>query len=111
MPESFRNFDPVEPDIVIKDDYSLEEFGVDAKVIHTPGHTAGTISLITKEGVAFMGCCAQGLPFRLSPSSPAIAQDIDQVYSSWQRLIDEGVTEAYISHARYETWLNLPEAF
>jgi len=39
MPESFKNYDPIEPDIVIKDEYSLEEYGVKAKVIHTPGHT------------------------------------------------------------------------
>lgn len=100
MPASFRNYDPIEPDIVIKDEYSLEEFGVKAKVIHTPGHTAGTISLITETGVAFIGCCAQGLPFRLFPSLPALAQDINLVYSSWQRIIDEGVTEAFISHGK-----------
>ncbi|MHA1552626.1 MAG: MBL fold metallo-hydrolase, partial [Candidatus Heimdallarchaeaceae archaeon] len=100
MPESFKIYDPIEPDIVIQDEYSLEDFGVKAKVIHTPGHTAGTISLITEKGTAFIGCCAQGLPFKLSPGLPALAQDINLVYSSWQRLIDEGVTKAFISHGK-----------
>ncbi len=100
MPESFRNYDPIEPDIVIKDNYSLEDFGVKAKVIFTPGHTAGTISLITEKGTAFIGCCAQGFPLKLFPGIPAIAQDIDLVYSSWQRIIDEGATEAFISHGK-----------
>ncbi|MHA1419627.1 MAG: MBL fold metallo-hydrolase [Candidatus Heimdallarchaeaceae archaeon] len=100
MPASFRNYDPIEPDIVIKDEYSLEEFGVKAKVIHTPGHTAGTISLITEKGTAFIGCCAQGFPFKLFPGLPALAQDINLVYSSWQRIIDEGATKAFISHGK-----------
>ncbi|MCK5141167.1 MAG: MBL fold metallo-hydrolase [Candidatus Heimdallarchaeota archaeon] len=100
MPESFKIYDPIEPDIVIQDEYSLEDFGVKAKVIHTPGHTAGTISLITESGIAFMGCCAQGLPFKLFPGPPALAQDINLVYSSWQRIIDEGVTETFISHGK-----------
>ncbi len=100
MPESFKNYDSIEPDIVIKDEYSLEEYGVKAKVIHTPGHTAGTISLITEKGTAFIGCCAQGFPLKLSPGLPAIAQDINLVCSSWQRIIDEGVTEAFISHGK-----------
>ncbi len=100
MPESFKNYDPIEPDIVIKDNYSLEDFGVKAKVIHTPGHTAGTISLITEKGTAFIGCCAQGFPLRLFPGPPSVAQDIDLVYTSWQRIIDEGATEAFISHGK-----------
>jgi len=56
--------------------------------------------LITEKGVAFIGCCAQGFPLKLSPGIPSIAQDIDLVYSSWQRIIDEGVTEAFISHGK-----------
>lgn len=56
--------------------------------------------MITEKGAAFIGCCAQGFPIKLFPGIPSIAQDIDLVYSSWQRIIDEGVTEAYISHGK-----------
>ena len=31
----------VKPDIVIDGEFDLNQFGVDAKVIHTPGHTPG----------------------------------------------------------------------
>jgi len=47
MPKSWYVFLPIEPDIVISEDYSLEEFGVNAKVLHTPGHTDGTLSITT----------------------------------------------------------------
>ncbi|MHA1954796.1 MAG: MBL fold metallo-hydrolase [Candidatus Heimdallarchaeaceae archaeon] len=100
VPKSWIVYDPVEPDIVIKDEYSLQEFGIDAKIIHTPGHTAGTVSLITKKGNAFIGCCAHGVPLRLIPGLPKIAQDIDQVISSWEKIIKEGAKTLHISHGK-----------
>ncbi|MCK5046129.1 MAG: MBL fold metallo-hydrolase [Candidatus Heimdallarchaeota archaeon] len=98
VPKFLRVYEPVEPDIVINDEYSLQEFGVDAKIIHTPGHTSGTVSLITKQGNAFIGCCAHGVPLRLIPGLPKIAQDIDQVISSWEKIIKEGAKTLHISH-------------
>ena len=98
VPKSMRDYEPVEPDIVIKDEYSLQEFGVDAKIIHTPGHTAGTVSLITKQGNAFIGCCAHGSPIRLIPGLPKIAQDMNQVLSSWEQIINAGAKTLHISH-------------
>ena len=100
VPKSWKVYEPVEPDIIIKDEYSLQEFGIDAKVIHTPGHTSGTISIITKAGNAFVGCCAHGFPLRLIPGLPKIAQDIDQVLSSWERIIEEGAKTIHISHGK-----------
>ena len=98
VPKSMRNYEPVEPDIAIKDEYSLQEFGIDAKIIHTPGHTAGTVSLITKQGNAFIGCCAHGSPIRLIPGLPKIAQDMNQVLSSWEKIINAGAKTLHISH-------------
>ncbi len=100
LPNSLKFFDPVEPDIVIKDEYSLQEFGINAKVIHTPGHTSGTISIITEKGNAFIGCCAHGFPLRINSGLPTIAQDIEQVLSSWERIIKEGAKKIYISHGK-----------
>lgn len=45
----------VNADILLEDGDSLEEYGLDAKVLHTPGHTAGHSSFIFKNGIAFSG--------------------------------------------------------
>ncbi len=100
IPKSLKLYDPVEPDIIIKDEYSLDEFGVKAKVIHTPGHTLGTVSLVSEDGVAFIGCCAHGFPLRFNPGLPTVAEDINQIYSSWKRLLKEGVKEVFVSHGK-----------
>ena len=38
---------PVEPDVTFGGEMSLEAYGVDARVIETPGHTVGPVSLVT----------------------------------------------------------------
>ena len=100
LPKSITFYDPVEPDILIKDDFPLQEYGINAKVIHTPGHTAGTISIITAKGNAIVGCSVHGFPLRLRPGLPTVAKDIDQVVSSWKRILDEGAVNLLSSHGK-----------
>lgn len=100
MPKSWAQTDPVEPDIVIQDEYSLEDFGIKAKVIHTPGHTPGTVAVITEEGDALIGCSVHGFPLRLRRGIPAIAIDQELIWKSWERIIEEGAKNIYISHGK-----------
>jgi glyoxylase-like metal-dependent hydrolase (beta-lactamase superfamily II) len=92
---------PVEPDIMITDDFSLDEYGIDGKVIHTPGHTKGSITVIVDSKHAFVGDIAMKFPI-LSRSSyePLIAEDLEQVYNSWRNIIDEGVETIYPAHGK-----------
>ncbi|MFW9908261.1 MAG: MBL fold metallo-hydrolase [Candidatus Thorarchaeota archaeon] len=43
------------PDILLDDKQDLSEFGLDASIIHTPGHSKGSIGILTKEGDFFCG--------------------------------------------------------
>lgn len=44
-----------QPDVVIAEERSLAEYGVDAIVVPTPGHTRGSLSVFTADGVALVG--------------------------------------------------------
>lgn len=46
---------PTEADVVLADGERLDAYGLDAAVLHTPGHTPGSSSLIVAEQVAFVG--------------------------------------------------------
>jgi glyoxylase-like metal-dependent hydrolase (beta-lactamase superfamily II) len=46
---------PVEPDILIEKELDLMPFGVNGKIIHTPGHTPGSISILLSHGDAIIG--------------------------------------------------------
>ncbi len=43
------------PDIYLEDNQDLTEYGIPATIIHTPGHSKGSISIITEEGDLFCG--------------------------------------------------------
>jgi glyoxylase-like metal-dependent hydrolase (beta-lactamase superfamily II) len=95
-------FPKFKPDILIADKpYPLSEYGINGTIIHTPGHTIGSISVILDSGEAFVGCMAHnGLPFRIFPGLPIYAQDIESIKNCWKPLIDKGVKTVYPGHGK-----------
>lgn len=96
------SFPKFTPDILINNDpYPLSEFGIDGQIVHTPGHTIGSLSVILNSGEAIVGCMAHnGFPFRLKPGLPIYAQDIDTIKENWKALIDRGITYVYPGHGK-----------
>ena len=47
--------EPTEPDIILEDGDRLDEYGLDGYVLHTPGHTPGSSTLIVDDQYAFAG--------------------------------------------------------
>lgn len=43
------------PDLYIGDGYDLSEYGLEARVIHIPGHSKGSIGILTADGELFCG--------------------------------------------------------
>ena len=80
-------------------DYSLQEFGIDGKIVYTPGHTKGSVSVLLETGEAFVGCLAHNnLPFRFKPGLPIYGEDIRKVKDSWRLLIKQGAKMIYPAH-------------
>jgi len=98
-PLMFR-FPPTQVDVVLGDEgLSLAEYGIPGRVIHTPGHTAGSVSVLLETGDAFVGCMAHnGLPFRLSPGLPIFAEDLEQLRESWKLVLNQGARTIYPAH-------------
>ena len=80
-------------------DYPLQDFGISGKIVYTPGHTKGSVSVILENGEAFVGCLAHyNIPFRLRPGLPIFAEDINEVKKSWNSLLQRGVKKIYPAH-------------
>lgn len=47
--------EPTEADVRLHDGEDLGSYGLDAIVVHTPGHTMGSCSLVCREDAAFVG--------------------------------------------------------
>ncbi len=90
----------VEPDILVTEDLSLEEYGFDARIICTPGHTLGSISVLLNSKELFVGDFTMGLPIRLRPGLPFIFEDKELLIKSWKRIAKEDFEIIYQSHGR-----------
>jgi len=91
-----------EVDIVVgDDDISLAEYGIPGKVIHTPGHSWGSVSVLLEGGEVFVGDLAMNtFPMRLSPGLPIFGDDIQLVKESWRKLLAEGAKTVYPAHGK-----------
>ena len=68
----------------------LAEAGVAGEIVHTPGHSDDSVSLVLDIGCAFTG--------DLTLESMAVEDDAAVVRGSWQLLRDRGVTTIYPGH-------------
>lgn len=92
----------LEPDLLVSGQgLNLDEFGIPGRIIHTPGHTEGSLSVLLESGDAFVGCQTHnGPPFRLKPDHPVFAEDLAQLWHSWQILSELGAKTIYPGHGK-----------
>ena len=93
--------EPVKADILLEDRDCLDNYGLEARVIHTPGHTLGSVSILFENGEAIVGDLAMSAKYmRLSPGIPIFAEDISLIKPSWQKLLDLGAKMIYPAHGK-----------
>jgi glyoxylase-like metal-dependent hydrolase (beta-lactamase superfamily II) len=68
----------------------LQEIGIQGEIVHTPGHSEDSVSLVLDEGAAFTG--------DLTPPSLATEENLELLTASWRLLRDLGVSEVYPGH-------------
>ncbi len=83
-------------DIILKDGDRLDDYGLAAQVVHTPGHTPGSTTLLLDNGVAFAGDLVSmtGSPHL----QRSYATDWRQLAESWERLQELAPALIYAGH-------------
>lgn len=80
-------------------EYSLKPFGINGRILSTPGHSLGSMSLLLDSGEAFVGDLSMsGFPLRWGPGLPVYAENLEQVKESWNLLVDNGAKSIYPAH-------------
>lgn len=93
-------FDPVSPDETITKPMDLTPFGFDARALPTPGHTPGSLTVITSSGQAFVGDLAVNyLPWG-GPYLPPFGDSLHLIKNSWRTLLNHGATTIYPAHGQ-----------
>ncbi|SPP99490.1 Beta-lactamase [Candidatus Sulfobium mesophilum] len=87
------------PDIIIEGEMDLSAFGVEGRVITTPGHTEGSISVILPGGEAIVGDLLMGgFLFRKLPRGPLFVADKEKWKQSVQVVAKLLTATIFTSH-------------
>lgn len=92
----FVMVEPTQADIYLEDGDSLGDYGIDAYVLHTPGHTMGSLSLIVEGRHAFVGDLVS--TFRKPHPQRYIAHDWSLIADSLDRLKSLELEWIYAGH-------------
>ena len=91
-------FDVFTPDVLVEDGWSLGDHGLDAVVVHLPGHTNGSIGVLTAAGELFCGDLMDSMLGR--PSLEFFIDDMAAAEASLTRLRGLDVTRVYPGHGK-----------
>ncbi len=90
-------FDRFTPDVFLEDGQSLSAYGSNAVVLHLPGHTKGSIGILTAEGELFCGDLMSSV---VRPSLHFFIDDMAAAGADVARLRELGVATVYPGHGK-----------
>lgn len=93
-------FPAVDADIKISEETSLKEFGQNGKVIPTPGHSIGSVSLFLDNGNAFVGDACFNFPSFKRSILPGFADNIHVLANTWKLFLDSEMHTFYPGHGK-----------
>lgn len=106
-PGKFKRF---KPDLTIDEDFDLSSYGFDAQVIHLPGHSKGSIGILTADGDLFCG----DLLYNMGVGTPFVPfmDDMIDFNVSIEKLKKLSVKTVYPGHGKpfpFEKFLETTE--
>ena len=100
------SFPPVilrDEDFVVSgdDDLLLRNAGIEGKILYTPGHTKGSISVLLDDGNAFVGdLTSNAFKFTGTKHRPFYIDSTDDLFDSWRKILDQGSKTIHPVHGK-----------
>jgi len=85
------------PDLYVDEGYDLSEYGLGAKVLHLPGHSKGSIGILTADGDLFCGDLFEN---RDKPVLGSIMDDLAAAKASVEKLKALKIRTVYPGHGK-----------
>lgn len=106
-----ENLEPVSPGWYIGGELDLRPYGIPGRVIPTPGHTRGSLSILLETGEAIVGDLIGGLPIPSIPGRPIVMDDEQAWRQSLRRVLAEHPRIIYTSHGGPFNFERVAKAF
>jgi hydroxyacylglutathione hydrolase len=81
------------PDLCIGEDFGLSAYGWDARIVHVPGYSKGSIGILTPEGDFLSGNLVTNTWNQYV--SPYVADSYAELYRSLDKILDLPITTVY----------------
>ncbi|MBN1819349.1 MAG: MBL fold metallo-hydrolase [Prolixibacteraceae bacterium] len=85
----------VKPDIIVENELDLADWGIDGKILHTPGHTKGSQSVLIGNsllaGDAFFNRGLKGV-------FPPFADEPELLIKTWEKIFKLNINKIYPGH-------------
>ena len=94
---SKSSFETFTPDVYVEDGQDLAEYGIDARVIGLPGHSRGSIGVLTSTGSLF---CGDLLMNMLRPELHFMIDDLPDCSASVEKLKSLPIGTVYPGHGK-----------
>lgn len=106
-----KRFESAMVNISINDDFSLKDYGFEGKIICTPGHTLGSVSIIIEKS-AFVGDLFFNLPIiNLFSVVPPIGKDLNSIKDSIAKLLEYDLEKIYPAHGKPFSYKKLVKTY
>ena len=89
-----------EPDILLEEVTSLKEYGLEGEILHTPGHSPGSISLLLPGGAIVGDLMAGGFVLENYPNYPFLAESVPQLHGSIRELMAHAPARLFFGHGQ-----------
>jgi len=86
-----------EPNLLLTDGQDLTKYGVRARVVELPGHTQGSIGVLTKDGDFVVGDAMFNM---VRPTVARIFEDKETMLKSVQKIKNSTAQTIYVGHGR-----------
>lgn len=92
---SLKEADRFTPDLKVEDGFDLSSYGLEAKLVHVPGHSQGSIGILTATGDFF---CGDLLENKKRPAKGALIPDKAGFKNSIQKISQLKIGTVYPGH-------------
>jgi len=93
--KTFMSPEKFKPDFYLEDNDSIDRYGINARVIHTPGHSPGSVCILTSNGECF---CGDLFINTEKPRVVKLTDDQEQMQASVRKILAHDIRTIFPGH-------------